>query len=332
MIRVGTCSWQEKTLIQQGGFYPIGMAESEMISYYAEEFDVVEVDSSYYRFISKETFKKWTERTPDGFLFNVKVPGIFTLQGIPADGLPSDIFKELPEETRKKGRLYDRDLPAEVNEELWARCSDSIEPLRESAKLGSLLFQFPGYFRPGTKSPAYLAYIKEKLPRDIIAVEFRHSSWFRDPETGEDRTEQTLQFLEENGFAYVAVDEPQGLSSSVPPIFAATHPRYAIVRFHGRKVKTWEQNVKPSEKFDWYYSDEELAPWIPPIMGASGEGREVHAMVNTNNGNQGPVNSLRIKKNLGQISEEEYQQRVAAMHASMRERAVREAGRTARAR
>lgn len=326
-IRVGTCSWQEPTLIRGGGFYPPGMPPAAMITHYAVWFDVVEVDSSYYRFLSRRTFEKWSERTPQGFVFNVKVPGIFTQQGMSLNGLPKDVQDDLDSETKKKPRIYLYHMQDEAIGKLWADFSESIEPLGDTGKLGSLLFQFPPYFRFGSKAREYLLECKERLPDHLLAVEFRASDWFRDPKTGKDRNEETLSFLEDNKLAYVAVDEPQGTKSSVPPLFAATHPNYAIVRFHGRKVQNWEKNVKPHLKFDWDYSGAELKPWVAQISGAAEEGQEVHAMFNTNNGNQGVVNSLKLKLQLGQITQEQYDSANQAIHAAMRERAVLDAGR-----
>jgi len=70
MISIGTCSWTEKTLIQSGEFYPKEVKTSEdRLRYYADHFDTVEVDSTYYAIPDRSTACLWDERTPDDFVF-----------------------------------------------------------------------------------------------------------------------------------------------------------------------------------------------------------------------------------------------------------------------
>ena len=89
----------------------------------------------------------------------------------------------------------------------------------------------------------------------------------------------------------MCVDEPQGFRSSVPPIAEVTADT-AIVRFHGRKSEAWEaKNASPGDRFDYYYSEEELTPWVDHIKGCAAGASEVHVLFNTNNGDQGVVNA-----------------------------------------
>src|SRR5439155_3103709 len=69
-IRIGTCSWADDALSKH--FYPPGTPPSERLRYYAEQFDTVEVDSTYYRLPAEEMVQRWAERTPDGFVMHVK--------------------------------------------------------------------------------------------------------------------------------------------------------------------------------------------------------------------------------------------------------------------
>jgi uncharacterized protein YecE (DUF72 family) len=98
----------------------------------------------------------------------------------------------------------------------------------------------------------HLEDVRDRLGRDRGAVEFRNNIWMN----AENR-EDTLALLGDLGFTYICVDEPQGFTSSVPPIAAATAP-VAFVRFHGRNEETWEKRTKTSaERFDYYYEPKE---------------------------------------------------------------------------
>jgi uncharacterized protein YecE (DUF72 family) len=104
--------------------------------------------------------------------------------------------------------------------------------------------------------------LKERLPGFPIAVEFRESGWLAPK-----RRERTLGLLRENGFIYACVDEPQGTRSSVPPLAEVTSPRLSVVRFHGRRGETWDQTgVSTTERFNYFYSEGELAEWVHVLM------------------------------------------------------------------
>jgi uncharacterized protein YecE (DUF72 family) len=117
--------------------------------------------------------------------------------------------------------------------------------------------------------------LREWLPDFGIAVEFRQASWMK-PE----RRERVFQFLKGHGYAYVVVDEPQGLRSSVPPVVAVTAP-LAMVRFHGHNKENWEkQGITTAEKFRYLYKPAELENWVPPIREMAASSQEVHAVMN----------------------------------------------------
>lgn len=97
MIHVGTCSWTEKTLIQSREFYPKEAKTPEArLRYYAETFDTVEVDSTYYAIPDGRNTYLWADRTPENFIFHIKVYGALTGHGIDPKTLPKDIQEILP--------------------------------------------------------------------------------------------------------------------------------------------------------------------------------------------------------------------------------------------
>lgn len=286
-VLLGTCSWTDKELIDAGTFYPDPKLSAEdRLRYYASVFPLVEVDSTYYALPSERTSALWADRTPPGFIFDVKAFRLFTGHWAEKRAFPRDIQDELGPAPANKRGFYYKDVPAELRNELWTRFARSLEPLRAEDKMGLVLLQFPSWVRPSSATKDHILEAQSKLPGFDIAVEFRHYSWLDDKNRAD-----TLAFLRENGLTFVAVDEPQGFASSVPPVAEATSD-LAYMRFHGRNAATWEAPGGTSaERFDWYYSEEEMAEWVPRIRALQEETRAVHALMNTNRGDQGPVNA-----------------------------------------
>lgn len=280
-IRIGTASWTDKTLIDSGAFYPPDASKpDERLAFYAGNFPVVEVDSTYYGLPSERNAQLWAERTPDDFMFNVKAFALLTQHPTNARGLPKDLKELIPDDVRDKARYYPRDLPVEIIEGAWERFLAALRPLQQASKLGALLFQFPEWFPPSRQNRAYVVEcgdrIEASLPGVACAVEFRNEGWMRDAE----RQERTLKLLSEHGLPFVCVDMPQGFKTSIPPLAAATAP-LAMVRFHGRRDDTWgKRNVSVHDKFGYDYSQQELAEWRPKITGLADDAREVHVLMN----------------------------------------------------
>jgi uncharacterized protein YecE (DUF72 family) len=108
---------------------------------------MVEVDSSYYAMPVPATAQLWAERTPPGFVFNVKAFRIFTGHQTPPRVLPRDIQQALP--VQPSENIYYRDLPTEIQQELWRRFFEAVEPLRLAGKLGAVHFQFAPWITSG---------------------------------------------------------------------------------------------------------------------------------------------------------------------------------------
>ncbi|NLE95238.1 MAG: DUF72 domain-containing protein [Dehalococcoidia bacterium] len=286
-IRIGTCSWTDPSLIRAGTFYPATAQTAEArLNHYASQFDLVEVDSSYYAMPSRRNATLWTERTPPGFVFDVKAFRLFTGHPTQPQALPADIRGALPSQGAQKKNLYYRDIPGEMLQHLWSRFTDALMPLDSAGKLGVVLLQFPPWFHPGVAQMDHILACREQLAQHDVAVEFRNNRWL-----SEHSREATLSFLREHQLAFVCVDEPQGFTSSVPPL-AETTADTAIIRFHGRKASAWEaKNTSPSDRFDYYYAEEELRPWVDRVRNCAGNTSEVHILFNTNNGDQGVVNA-----------------------------------------
>jgi len=290
-VRIGTASWTDPTMTAAGVFYPPDATTAEdRLVYYANQFPIVEVDSTYYALPARRTGELWLERTPPDFTFDIKAHALMTGQPSEVSRLPKDIREELPAELIAKKRVYARDLPSDVEDEIWARFMDGIEPLRSSGKLGAVFLQYPRWFFPSSESRDEIVKARERLGDTPFAVELRHASWFN-----EKNRDRTLRFLEKYEIPFVMVDAPPGTKSSIPPMTAVPSPRLAVVRFHGRRTETWEKSGIPVvERFRYLYDEQELSEWVPRIQEAATQAPEVHVLMNNCYANYGTTNAREI--------------------------------------
>jgi uncharacterized protein YecE (DUF72 family) len=274
-LRVGTSSWTDKTLLESGWYPAEATTPEARLRYYAERYDVVEVDSTYYALPSERNAVLWVERTPKGFVFDVKAFALMTTHPVTVRSLPKAVKERLPEDAGD--RLYPKDLPDDAVDLCWEMFREALMPLHSAGKLGAVMFQFPRWFPPGKTSKEYILRCRERLPDYRIAVELRQSAWFKD----ERAAERTMDFLRAEAIPFVCVDMPQGFSSSIPPIAEATSDRLAVVRFHGRRAVTWEkQGVPVVERFRYDYSAKELEEWVPKVETLREEAKDTHALFN----------------------------------------------------
>ena len=282
-VRVGTCSWADEALSKY--WYPPGTPAGERLAYYAAHFDTVEVDSTFYRVPPEEMVSRWAERTPDDFVMHVKAFGVMTRHPVKLEQLPPDLRDEAPTDAR--GRV-DRP-PREFRAEVFKRFLGALEPLRAAGKLGGILFQFPSYVVPKPASLDYLRWAREQVGGDEMLVEFRHRSWLEDEHRAE-----TLAFLEDLPATHVITDSPRmDGAANVAPTVLATTSETAYVRFHGRNAATWnKRGGSAAERFDYLYSDEELAEWVEPLRELAGEVENAYAFFNNNSSSD--MNGTRV--------------------------------------
>ena len=292
-VRVGTASWTDKTLIACGRFYPPGATSAEArLRHYAARFPIVEVDSSYYAMPAPATAQLWAERTPPGFTMNVKAFRLFTGHATAPLVLHRDL--QIAWQGRLPAKFFYRDVPGELLDELWLRFREALQPLAAAGRLGLVHFQFPPWLVAGAAGRAHVEHCAWRMSGFDLGVEFRHESWF----AGEAERAATLAFLRELQVAHTVVDGPQGFSNSVPALWEATHPRYALVRLHGRNRGTW--NVKgqtaASDRFNYDYSEDELATLAPAILQLSTQAMQTHVIFNNNMEDQGQRNASTLTR------------------------------------
>jgi uncharacterized protein YecE (DUF72 family) len=303
-IRIGTASWTDPTMTARGVFYPDGAdSAEERLGYYASRFPLVEVDATYYALPSARTAELWVERTPPDFIFDVKAHALMTGQPTETRRLPKDLRSALPDDIAAKPRIYAKDLPDDLREQVWAWFVEGLEPLRAAGQLGSILLQYPRWFFTSSENRDTIEEATGRL-RDAGltgSVEFRSASWFN-----EKNLERTLRFLGDRKIPLVVVDGPQGFKSSVPPIVAATSPDLAIIRFHGRRAATWEASgIQTVERFRYLYDRTELADWGPRVREIAGQAGDTHVLFNNCYANYGATNALELAKVLTDLGEAE---------------------------
>lgn len=295
---IGSCSWTDKTLIACGRFYPPAAKTAEArLRHYATQFPIVEVDSSYYGLPTPRNSELWAERTPPGFVFNVKAFRLFTGHAASPDVLPQDIRSALGPHAKRS--LHEGELPPEIRDELWRRFAEALAPLRAAGKLGLVHFQFsPGVMR-NREGIAWVEQCAARLPGHVLSAEFRHRSWFDGA-----RAEETLALQQRLGLVHTIVDGPQGFVNSVPMVWAATHPGVALVRLHGRNSATWNDSRGPTSasRFDYWYQPDELAALVPEVQHLATQVKTVHVLFNTNNEDQGQVNARLMRELLRPVN------------------------------
>jgi uncharacterized protein YecE (DUF72 family) len=266
-ILIGTASWTDKSLLKSG-WYPKGAGTAEeRLRYYSTQFPLVEVDSTYYFPPSEQNSELWAERTPEGFTFNIKAFSLLTQHPTKTEAIYKDL--EVPD----KRNVYSKDLKPDVVDEVWDRFLSALQPLHDAGKVGALLFQFPPWFIIGRQNREYILECAKRSAPIPILVEFRHKSWL-----SERNRDETLEFLEGHGLAYVCVDMPQGFKSSVPPVLAATAD-LAAIRFHGHNDAEWESG-SVQRRFKYLYSDKELRQWAPKVHDLAAEAKSTHVLMN----------------------------------------------------
>jgi uncharacterized protein YecE (DUF72 family) len=270
-ILVGISTWSDPELLKSG-FYPKELKTgSERLQYYASNFPLVEMDSSYHVMPSRRNAVTWIEATPPGFIFDLKVFSLFTEHPTPSTSIPRDIREKFPSQLDIEKHIYVSSLEEKTIDALWDWFLLAISPFKLANKLGVISFQFPPWFIPKPANFEYIALCRKKLSAYRIAVEFRRDSWL-DAASRPD----TIKFLKEKDIILVCVNEPQGFKTSLPPLSEITSS-VGIIRFHGRNSENWEKkDISPTERFAYLYSEKELEEWLPKIRSMSKNTKELH--------------------------------------------------------
>jgi uncharacterized protein YecE (DUF72 family) len=282
IVHVGTSGWSYPSGkgSWNGIFYPAasGRARFDELRFYAEHFDTVEVNSSFYRVPATSTTASWARRTPKDFEFSLKLYQKFTH----------------PEMFLKATGMDPADLDRTDVDQFRA----ALDPLAAAGKLGALLAQFPASFRNEASSRAYLEWLLRAFREYPMAVELRHRSFSDDPA-------ETIQLLAEHGAALVQIDEPKFKDSIRQNRLANVKTLY-YMRLHGRNAAQWWSHEKSEDRYNYLYSASELDPLVETIEEASREVRKTYVYANNHFSAKSVATAATIKNKLGQPLEGAY--------------------------
>ncbi len=276
LILTGSCSWTDRTLVSEADWYPKRtMSAEERLRYYAGQFPLTEIDSTYYAPPAEQQARLWAERAPEGFRFDVKAYSLLTGHPTRPNSLWPDVREHLSADASGKRNVYPKHLDPDALEEAWRRFAQALRPLHEAGKLGAVLFQYPPWFVPRKDNRREVQALCGRLPDYRICVEFRSPMWVAE----ERDRERTLSLLEDEGIVFVGVDAPE--VSGLPRLFAVTNEELAVVRFHGRSESTWKGNARSAaERFRYLYSESELEQLAGPAVALAEQAKETHLLMN----------------------------------------------------
>ena len=317
-IRVGTSGWHYPSGkgTWDGVFYPPkrGRAKTfDELAFYAEHFNTVEINATFYGQPRAEVSRAWARRTPAGFEFSVKLYQKFTHPGM----FQKRVEQSLPTESgpgRSGGS--DEDARREIVEEL-ARPNAAdldefrrgIDPLASSGKLGAILAQFPPSFKKGEREQAYLVELLESLRGYPVAVELRHRSW-------SDAFQSTLDILNAFQSAWVQIDEPK-FNFSIRQNFLPNVRGFYYMRLHGRNVANWWRHEHPEDRYDYLYSADELTEFTVVASAARTLVKKLYLYANNHFSAKSVANAAMIKKQLGEPVEGAYPEEFVARYPAL---------------
>lgn len=288
-IVIGTSSWADPGFVAE--WYPQDLPERERLPWYAEHFEAVEVNSTFYAVPAPATVRRWAQATPDGFTFDVKLHQSLSRHSATVDHLPKDLRDTV--DTTPRGRVRPS---ADLDRELAKRYKKAIKPLVDADKFSSFLLQLSPAFAPRSHQLDELDELMAALAPHPVAVELRHRAWLH-----EDRREETLEWFADHAAAFVAVDAPQGKPPTMlPPLDAVTRDDLAYLRAHGRNARGWIKGRSVAERFAYRYDDYELEEIGRRVEGLAEEADTVRVMFNNNRGNDAPLAAQRMRELLGQ--------------------------------
>ncbi|MBK7229033.1 MAG: DUF72 domain-containing protein [Ignavibacteriales bacterium] len=248
-FNIGTAGWSYKDWVPN--FYPNNQSGGfDWLQFYSQYFNCVEVNSTYYTYISPKIVDGWikkVEGTRD-FIFHIKLHQDFT----------------------HKRKFDEQNIKAVRN---------NLDQLRKSERLGGLLIQFPYSYSFDGNSVQHIQKLRDIFSDVDCFVEVRHQSW---------KNNRALEFFKENDLTFCTIDQPQiGQAIEFDPII--TNDK-AYIRFHGRNIEAWKKSLsnfgKPqtyeeqSSRYSYLYSPGELVEIDQKIKSIQHKVKEVNVIMN----------------------------------------------------
>lgn len=305
-VRVGTSGWSYPSGAGRwnGLFYPAtrsaraGTKDFDELGFYADRFDTVEVNSTFYRPPTPEMTRAWVARTPRTFDFSLKLYQKFTHPRMFKDAA----LKRTPPSLNEGRGAHTGNALLDALATVTASDIDEfragIDPLAEAGKLGALLAQFPPSFKDSPASRDYLAALLRAFAAYPVAVELRHRSW-------SDAIADTLSLLGAHKAAWVQIDEPK-FRFSIRQNYLPNLDTFYYMRLHGRNAAQWWQHGKSEDRYNYLYSGDELREFSDTAGAANLLVKKSYLYTNNHFAAKSVVNAVMLKVQLGQPIEGEY--------------------------
>lgn len=270
------------------------MPAGERLAWYAQHFEMVEVNSSFYAVPDPRMVERWCRSTPDDFVFNLKLHQLLSRHTTAAKLLPPALQRRA--ETDEKGKVV---LTSEIEEAMTREILQSVALLRSAGKMGTLLLQLSPAFSPRKHHLAELVPLLEILEGEQVAIEFRNRNWAEGEQLAEVRA-----FLSAHSATLVSVDTPAEKHFTIMPsgLDEITNPAIAYLRLHGRDAKAYTTGKTVAARFNYDYSDAEIAEVAQRSRKLAKQAERVHVVFNNNALDYAPHAALRLRKALGQIA------------------------------
>ena len=295
-LRVGTSGWNYPTGrgTWNGVFYPPAQGRSKTfdeLAFYAEHFDTVEVNSTFYGQPKASVTRSWVERTPNTFEFAVKLYQKFT-------------HPKMYEDVLRRSMQATEGHEAAVRELLEPTTADldefrrGIDPIASSGKLGPVLAQFPPSFKNSPAARSYLSHLLSALGDYPVAVELRHATW-------SDSFGETLELLNATNAAWVQIDEPK-FRFSIRQNWLPNVKGFYYVRLHGRNAAQWWRHDNAEDRYNYLYAAGELEEFTETADAARRLVKKAYLYTNNHFSAKSVANAAMIKQQLGEPIEGEY--------------------------
>lgn len=299
-LRIGTSGWNYPSAPGRwtGIVYPARQGarwrgqKFDELAWYAERFDTVEVNSTFYRVPSTDVTRAWAARTPPGFAFSVKLFQKLTHPAMFLDRVTRPPKGASPDEAVSfTGSHEDARRAAQPTADDVDAMRRALEPLAHAGKLGAVLAQFPPSFKAAGPAVEYLAWLLRQLADYQVAVELRHRSW-------SDALPATLQVLNASGAAWVQIDEPK-FEGSIRQNFLPNLGGFYYLRLHGRNSRAWWTHEHSAQRYDYLYTMEELDPFVEVAEAVRTLVKKMYLYTNNHFEGKAVANAVMMKSRLG---------------------------------
>ncbi len=269
------------------------MPAGDRLTWYAQHFEMVEVNSSFYAVPQQRLVQRWGQATPDAFVFDLKLHRLLSRHSATLKSLPPALQRDAKADAQGKV-----ELTAELERALLEEVIEAVEPLRAAHKFGAFLLQLSPAFSPRKHDLGELDELLARLAPLGVVVELRNRNWTEGEELA-----TTLKFFENHKVTLALVDAPNEAHFTIMPsdLDAITHRRLAYLRLHGRDADAYLRGKTVAERFYYDYSAEEIAEVAERAAKLAEQADQVHIIFNNNALDFAPHAALRLRAALGQI-------------------------------